>query len=142
MMSGKQIISIVKGLGIFLLLLGMIFLAFSVYRFMVPVRTAVIQEVGEPYYIHGPGDDIRNEYGEKVTALTEDGETVTVKIVRGDEKDLPGAGDEIRVYGHYEYTGLYAKVILWVGYGLLCIAAGIRIFKILGEEEGGRHEEE
>ena len=130
-MNGKRILMIVTVLGIALCGLGLLFWANAIRRWRIPVRQARIIEILDTGYIHGPGDDIRNEHTEDVIVLTEDGQTVTVTIKSMDEDSLPGVGDTIRIYGQREYTSWYEKTGIWFFSGIFCPLFGGYICRLV-----------
>ena len=123
-MNGKRTLRIMTALGFALCVLGVLLAANGIRRWLIPVRTAEIIQITDTGFIHGPGDDIRDEHTEDVVALTEDGETVTLTVKSMEESSLPAVGDTIRVYGANEYSGWYEKTGIWFGYGGVCVYFG------------------
>ena len=130
-MSAKRILTGLMALGLALCVLGVVFVGNGVRCHFIPVRDAEVVEIVDTGYIHGAGDDIRNEYTEDVAVNTEDGESVKITVKSMDEHTLPGVGETIRIYGSKEYTSWYEKVGIWFVYGIICIVFGVIILRKL-----------
>ena len=128
-MNAKRILTGLTVLGIALCLLGVGFLGNGIRHHLIPVEDAMILEIQDTGYIHGAGDDIRNEYTEDVLVKTEDGQTAIITVVSTDKHTLPAFGDTIKIYGSNEYSTWYEKSGIWFVYGGFCIFFGGTIIK-------------
>ena len=132
-MNAKRILTGLTALGIFLCILGVVFIGNGIRHHLLPVQNARILEIRDTGYIHGAGDDICNEHTEDVLVKTEDGQTAIVTVKSMDEQALPRVGDTIRIYGSEEhveeFTSWYGKAGIWFGYGATCLFFGGVIMK-------------
>ena len=130
-MNAKNILTGLTVLGIALCFLGVLIIGNGIRHHMIPVKDAEILSVRDMGYIHGAGDDIRNEYTEDVLVKTADGLTVNVTVKRMDKQALPGIGDSIRIYGSQEFSSWYEKSGIWFVYGTFCLFFGGSFLKMI-----------